>query len=106
VPTRRKYPAPRSGVAACRRNLEAYGSYHEDQIDAVAAAAVLHDVLEDTDYSEKEMREDFGNFITNKVLEVTDVSKKFDGNRAARKLIDGSASPGRRSAARRSSWPT
>ena len=36
------------------------------------AAAVLHDVLEDTSTSEQEMREAFGDRITNIVLEVTD----------------------------------
>ncbi|HEY4787981.1 MAG TPA: HD domain-containing protein [Bacteroidales bacterium] len=36
------------------------------------SAALLHDILEDTDTTELEMREAFGDRITNLVLEVTD----------------------------------
>lgn len=36
------------------------------------SAALLHDVLEDTDSSEKEIRIQFGDHITNMVMEVTD----------------------------------
>ena len=54
----------------------------------VIAAALMHDVLEDTDITEGMMRKVFGNEITDLVLEVTDVSKPEDGNRAVRKQID------------------
>lgn len=39
----------------------------------VIAAAMMHDVLEDTDVTTEEMRGVFGNTITDLVLEVTDV---------------------------------
>lgn len=60
----------------------------QDLIDEVKAAAVMHDVLEDTKRTEQEMRDKFGPIITEWVLEVTDVSKPEDGNRAVRKAID------------------
>jgi calcineurin-like phosphoesterase family protein len=56
--------------------------------DNMIAAAWLHDVLEDTNVSEQELRAEFGDYITNLVLWLTDVSKPEDGNRAARKAID------------------
>lgn len=55
---------------------------------SVLAAAMLHDVLEDTPVTEAQLREAIGEEVTNLVLEVTDVSKPGDGNRAARKRID------------------
>lgn len=60
----------------------------EKIIEQVAAAAVMHDVLEDTAITEQVMRAKFGDFITDLVLEVTDVSKPEDGNRETRKEID------------------
>lgn len=54
----------------------------------VAAAALMHDVLEDTTITETQMREVFGDYITELVLCVTDVSKPEDGNRAIRKAMD------------------
>lgn len=51
-------------------------------------AAYLHDVLEDTQVTEATLREVFGDRITNLVVELTDVSKPKDGNRAARKALD------------------
>jgi (p)ppGpp synthase/HD superfamily hydrolase len=54
----------------------------------VTAAAVLHDVLEDTDVTAEEMRAVFGGRVTALVLEVTDVSRPGDGNREARKKLD------------------
>ena len=41
----------------------------------VIAAAMMHDVLEDTDVTAEEMRCVFGDAITDLVLEVTDVSR-------------------------------
>ena len=60
---------------------------YTDEVDMVVAA-VMHDVLEDTDVTVEEMRAVFGDLVTNLVLEVTDVSKPSDGNRAVRKQID------------------
>jgi (p)ppGpp synthase/HD superfamily hydrolase len=54
----------------------------------VIAAAMMHDVLEDTDVTAEEMRRVFGDRITNLVLEVTDVSRLSDGTRAVRKEKD------------------
>lgn len=54
----------------------------------VIAAALLHDVIEDTDTTADELREMFGDEVTALVLEVTGVSKREDGNRAVRKRID------------------
>jgi len=59
---------------------------HEYTDDAnVVAAAMMHDVLEDTDVTADEMRLIFGDTITDLVLEVTDVSRPEDGNRKVRK---------------------
>jgi len=54
----------------------------------VWAAALLHDVLEDTETSEQEILDTFNQEILDLVLEVTDISKPEDGNRAVRKEID------------------
>lgn len=54
-------------------------------------AALLHDVLEDTDVTFAELASPalgFGYNIATLVLQVTDVSKPEDGNRAVRKSID------------------
>lgn len=55
--------------------------------DAVVAAAVLHDVLEDTNTTELELRREFGDEITNLVVELTDVftDPVKHGNRKERK---------------------
>lgn len=63
--------------------LTAYGATRD-----VIVAGLLHDVLEDTDVTADEMRAIFGDDVTNLVLEVTDVSRPSDGNRATRKRID------------------
>jgi (p)ppGpp synthase/HD superfamily hydrolase len=52
------------------------------------AAAILHDVVEDTPVTEAEVRELFGDDVGDLVMEVTNASKPEDGNRAARKAID------------------
>jgi hypothetical protein len=62
---------------------------HEYTDDAnVIAAAMMHDVLEDTDVTAEEMRRVFGDRITDLVLEVTDVSRPSDGIRQVRKDKD------------------
>lgn len=57
---------------------------------AMAAAALLHDVLEDTDTKIYELRERFGNEITDLVVELTDVYNhtEIHGNRARRKALE------------------
>lgn len=52
------------------------------------AAAWLHDVLEDTSTSRREIYCKFGKEVWGLVLELTAVSKPSDGNRRARKLKD------------------
>jgi len=52
------------------------------------AAALLHDVVEDTDVTLDEVRQEFGDAVANLVDDLTDVSKPEDGNRAFRKAID------------------
>jgi len=54
----------------------------------VIAAALLHDVVEDTPVTLSELRAVFGVRIASFVSEVTDVSRPQDGNRAVRKKLD------------------
>lgn len=56
--------------------------------DYVLAAALMHDVLEDTEYGEMRMRADFPDDVTDMVLEVTNVAFPTDGPRATRKAIN------------------
>lgn len=58
-------------------------------VEILTKAAIMHDVLEDTLVLEKEMREKFGDEVTDLVLEVTEISKgRTDINRQARKELD------------------
>jgi hypothetical protein len=61
------------------------------------AAAWLHDTVEDTPVTVKDIEEAFGPVLAELVMELTDVSRPGDGNRAVRKTIDlnhlASASP-------------
>tara|TARA_B100001094_G_scaffold251890_1_gene249809 strand:+ start:183 stop:698 length:516 start_codon:yes stop_codon:yes gene_type:complete len=52
------------------------------------AAALLHDVVEDTPVSIKEIKDEFGPRVAALVSDLTDVSKPEDGNRAVRKELD------------------
>lgn len=52
------------------------------------AAALLHDVLEDTGVTYGDLHEEFGSTVADMVLWLTDVSKPEDGNRATRKALD------------------
>jgi (p)ppGpp synthase/HD superfamily hydrolase len=52
------------------------------------AAAILHDVIEDTGCTFTDIHMAFGIDIAGMVSWLTDVSKPEDGNRAARKAID------------------
>lgn len=68
------------------RVLAIISSYNNNE--AVLCAAVLHDVIEDTEATAHDVREKFGIYICKLVLELTDISKPEDGNRAKRKEID------------------
>ena len=52
------------------------------------AAALLHDVVEDTEASIEDVRAQFGEEIALGVAWLTDVSRPEDGNRADRKAMD------------------
>ena len=54
----------------------------------VVAAGFLHDTIEDTDTTREDLVVQFGEEVAGLVVEVTDVSKPEDGNRAARKALD------------------
>lgn len=56
--------------------------------DAMLAAALMHDVVEDTPVRLGEVEERFGPDIAGLVDWLTDVSKPEDGNRAKRKHLD------------------
>lgn len=58
------------------------------QDQAMIAAALLHDVVEDTQVTLKDIRDEFGDDVATLVGHLTDVSTPADGNRAARKEID------------------
>ena len=51
-------------------------------------AALLHDVVEDTEASIQDVRARFGEDIAQGVAWLTDVSRPEDGNRAVRKAMD------------------
>lgn len=52
------------------------------------AAALLHDVVEDTDVTLDDISSEFGESVANLVADLTDVSRPEDGNRATRKAMD------------------
>lgn len=54
----------------------------------VIAAALLHDVVEDTPISLRQIHAEFGPSVAELVYHLTDRSRPEDGNRAARKAID------------------
>ena len=56
--------------------------------DEMVAAAWLHDVVEDTPTSLKEVEDNFGSLVAQYVEMLTDVSKPGDGNRKFRKELD------------------
>jgi (p)ppGpp synthase/HD superfamily hydrolase len=56
--------------------------------DAMLAAALMHDVVEDTPVTLARIEERFGADIAELVDWLTDISKPEDGNRAVRKRID------------------
>ena len=60
----------------------------EGSTEDMIAAALLHDVIEDTGCTFTDIHMSFGIDIAGMVSWLTDVSKPEDGNRAARKAID------------------
>ena len=56
--------------------------------DAMLAAALLHDVVEDTNVTIEEIESSFGADVAALVSDLTDVSKPEDGNRKLRKAMD------------------
>jgi (p)ppGpp synthase/HD superfamily hydrolase len=56
--------------------------------EAQQAAALMHDVVEDTPITIDEIRDHFGDEVADLVDWLTDVSKPTDGNRKARKALD------------------
>ena len=52
------------------------------------AAALLHDTVEDTSVTSQDIIKEFGSKIAKLVVELTDISKPEDGNRAVRKAMD------------------
>lgn len=56
--------------------------------DAMIAAALLHDVVEDTPFTLGDVMEKFGPDVAELVGWLTDVSRPEHGNRAARKHLD------------------
>jgi len=59
-----------------------------DYTDEMICAALLHDVVEDTQVPLAVVRAMFGPTVGDMVEQLTDVSKAEDGNRAVRKAID------------------
>lgn len=56
--------------------------------EEVIAAALLHDVVEDTPVSLEQVEQEFGKRVASFVDDLTDISTPNDGNRATRKAID------------------
>lgn len=56
--------------------------------EEMRVAALLHDVIEDTQVTLETVKDLFGETVAVYVEQLTDVSKPGDGNRAARKAID------------------
>jgi (p)ppGpp synthase/HD superfamily hydrolase len=56
--------------------------------ESMICAALLHDVVEDSDIKIETISGIFGLTVASLVADLTDVSKPEDGNRAARKAID------------------
>lgn len=63
----------------------------EKEVEATTemlAAAILHDVVEDTPVTLRDIKEKFGDTVAEYVHYCTNVSEKDDGNRAFRKKMD------------------
>ena len=83
----RKYtgePYYKHGLAVARIVQEHAAVYTQPML----VAALLHDVVEDTDITLDEIQREFGSEVADLVGWLTDVSKPEDGNRTTRKAID------------------
>lgn len=78
--TRQPYEVHLKAVA------QAVASVTDDE--EMIAAAWLHDTVEDTAATHRDIEENFGKAVRRLVFELTDVSRPGDGNRAERKAID------------------
>ena len=58
------------------------------QADAVVAASLLHDVIEDCEVSIDDLRKKFSHEVVDLVVQLTNVSKPEDGNRGKRAEIE------------------
>lgn len=85
IDQRRKYTGQPYDV-----HLSSVAKIVESVTDApeTISAAWLHDVVEDTPATFQEVEREFGRDVAQLVLELTDVSRPRDGNRAVRKAID------------------
>ena len=84
-PQKRKY----SGEPYIVHPIEVYEIVRSvPHTNAMIAAALLHDVIEDTEATYDDVFVNFGVIVADLVDELTDVSKPEDGNRAVRKAID------------------
>ena len=59
-----------------------------DHTDEMIAAALLHDVVEDTEYTVADISKEVSPKVAELVKGLTDVSKPEDGNRKTRKAMD------------------
>ena len=59
-----------------------------DHTDEMIAAALLHDVVEDTEYTVADISKEVSPKVAELVEGLTDVSKPEDGNRKTRKAMD------------------
>jgi (p)ppGpp synthase/HD superfamily hydrolase len=59
-----------------------------DHTPQMVMAALLHDVVEDTEHTVGEIEQLFGIEVALLVADLTDISQASDGNRAARKALD------------------
>ena len=66
----------------------AYLVWRETFDENMIAAALLHDVVEDTIVTIEDISKNFGSYIASLVDDLTDISKPSDGNREVRKTID------------------
>jgi (p)ppGpp synthase/HD superfamily hydrolase len=63
-------------------------TFNANYSDMVAAATVMHDVIEDTAVTEADLLKEFPWLVVDLVMQVTNKSKPSDGNRKVRKEID------------------